>query len=81
MKNKRGEVKKMVDSTLLSNALVIEYVAGFSSTTGKNINKKQKVNCIKTEATDDDIYAVAISLATLLREVIDIRRSSEYSLS
>ena len=70
----------MVDSTLVSNAIVISYVGGIKPD-GKDIIKSQKINKLRTNMTDEDIFAVGKAIMSLMvDQVVELRKSLEYSL-
>ena len=70
----------MIESTLVSNAIVIKYVSGVNSS-GKDIIKSQKYNKIRTNMNDADIFAVATAIMSLMVEnVVDLGKTLEYSM-
>ncbi len=70
----------MVDSTLVSNSIVIRYVSGIKPD-GKDIIKSQTFNKLRTNMSDNDIFAVGKALMSLMvDQVVDLRKTMEYTL-
>ncbi|MBC8060597.1 MAG: DUF1659 domain-containing protein [Clostridiaceae bacterium] len=71
----------MVESTLVSNSIVIKYVSGVTSA-GKDITKSQKFNSIRKDMTDAEIFAVGKAIMSLMvNNVVDFRKTLEYTLA
>jgi hypothetical protein len=64
----------------LQSSMVIRYKAG-TDAYGKDIIKKQSFANVKVDSVNDDIYAVAQSLGTLLPyQINEILRSDDSSI-
>ena len=71
----------MVQSTLVSSAVVIKYVSGVTSA-GKDIVKSQKYNNIRKDMNDADIFAVATAIMSLMvNRIVDLGKTLEYALT
>ena len=71
----------MVESTLVSSAVVIKYVSGVTSA-GKDIVKSQKFNKIRKDMNDEDIFAVGVAIMSLMVDnIVDLAKTLEYTLT
>ena len=71
----------MVESTLVSSAIVIKYVSGIASD-GKDIIKSQKFNKIRKNMSDEDIFAVGVAIMSLMVDnIVDLAKTLEYTLT
>ena len=71
----------MVESTLVSSAIVIKYVSGVTSA-GNDIIKSQKFNKIRKDMSDEDIFAVGTAIMSLMvDQIVDLAKTLEYTLT
>lgn len=55
----------MINSTSVKSTLAIKYLAG-QDENGKDVFKTQRLQKVKPTATDEDVFAVAAALGSLL---------------
>ena len=71
----------VVESTLVSSAIVIKYVSGVTSS-GKDIVKSQKFNKIRKDMNDEDIFAVGVAIMSLMvDQIVDLAKTLEYTMT
>ena len=70
----------MVESILDSSGIVIKYVSGVTQE-GKDIVKSQTYNNIRSNMTDEDIFAVSKALMSLMEDnIVSLRKTLAYTL-
>ena len=71
----------MVESTLVSSAIVIKYVSGITPD-GKDIVKSQKFNKMRKDMSDTDIFAVGAAIMSLMVDnIVDLAKTLEYTMT
>lgn len=71
----------MVESTLVSSNMVIKYISGVTSA-GKDIIRSQKVNKLRKDMSDEDIFAVGVAIMSLMVDnIVDLVKTLEYTLT